>query len=79
MKTLQGTIISLKTPQTAIVLVERSWQHPLYGKFVKRSKKFACHVEDELKLAEGDRVVFTECKPVSKTKHFKIQQKVEAA
>jgi len=75
-KTLQGTIVSLKTPKTASVLVERKWQHPMYGKFVKRSKKYACHFEG-LKLAEGDTVTITEIVPVSKTKRFKVIGKVE--
>lgn len=78
MKTLQGTITSLATANTARVKVERSWQHPLYKKFVKRSKNFAAHVEG-LELAVGDQVVITECRPISRTKHFKVTSKVEVA
>ena len=74
---MQGTIVSLKNAKTATVLVERKWQHPMYGKFVKRSKKYACHYDD-MKLVEGDKVVITETVPVSKTKRFKIVEKVEA-
>jgi len=78
MKVLQGTITSLKTPQTARVHVVRSWQHPLYKKFVKRSKNYLSHYTD-LQLSVGDVVEIAECTPISKTKHFKVVSKVAAA
>ncbi len=78
MKTLQGTVTSLKTTNTARVKVERSWQHPLYKKFVKRSKNYACHYEG-ITLAEGDKVTIVECRPLSRTKHFTVSAKVEVA
>ncbi len=77
MKTMIGTIVSLKSDQTATVLVERSWMHPVYKKYVKRTKKYACEVAG-VKVAENDEVMIAECKPVSKTKHFRIVEKVEA-
>lgn len=76
MKTLQGTVVSLKTDKTATVSVIRQWQHPLYKKSVKRSKNYACHYED-LELAEGDQVVIQEIKPISKTKHFRVVEKAK--
>lgn len=76
MKTMQGTVKSAKTEKTAIVTVVRKWQHPLYKKYVKRTKNYACHVED-IKIAEGDVVMIQECRPVSKTKRFKVTGKVE--
>lgn len=76
MKTLQGTITSLKTANTARVKVERSWQHPLYKKYVKRSKNYACHYEN-MELHEGDTVTIEECRPISKTKSFKITEKID--
>lgn len=76
MRTLQGTITSLKTEKTATVVVTRRWQHPLYKKSVKRSKKFACHYED-MELSLGDKVAIEETRPMSKTKHFKIVNKIE--
>lgn len=76
MKTLQGTITSLKAANTARVKVERSWQHPLYKKYVKRSKNYACHYEN-MELHEGDEVVIQECRPISKTKKHKIVAKVD--
>lgn len=76
MKALQGIVISLKTDQTAQVSVGRQWQHPLYKKSVKRTKTYACHY-DNIKLAEGDEVLIAPCRPVSKTKRFKVVEKVE--
>lgn len=75
MKTLQGTVTSLKTPKTARVTVSRKWQHPLYGKFVKRTKNYACHYES-IDLQEGDTVIIEECRPLSKTKKFIVKEKV---
>ena len=75
MKTFKGTVTFIK-PKTATVLVGRRWQHPLYKKYVKRSKKYACHVED-LKLEVGDQVMIEECRPLSKTKHFKVLKKLD--
>jgi small subunit ribosomal protein S17 len=76
MKVMQGTVQSAKTPQTAIVMVVRRWQHPLYKKYVKRSKNYACHVEG-MEVHEGDVVTIQECRPISKTKKFKVTGKVE--
>lgn len=78
MKTIQGTITSLKAAQTARVKVVRNWQHPLYKKYVKRSKNFACHYEN-LELHVGDEVLIEETRPISKTKHFRVVSKVEKA
>lgn len=75
-KQLQGTIISLANNKTALVKVSREWQHPLYKKRVKRSKKYACHYDQEFKLAQGEQVVIEECRPVSKTKHFRVIKQV---
>ena len=73
---IQGTVTSVATPKTARVEVTRQWQHPVYLKRVNRSKSYACHVED-MELAVGDVVTIEECKPMSKTKHFKVVAKVE--
>lgn len=78
MKTITGTIIALKTSQTAKVSVAHQWQHPLYKKSVIRTKNYACHYTD-LKLAVGDQVHITTCRPVSKTKHYKVVSKIEAS
>lgn len=75
-KTMQGTVVSVANAKTAQVKVTRQWQHPLYLKRVKRSKSYACHVEN-MELAVGDIVTIEECRPLSKTKHFKVVAKVE--
>ena len=72
---MQGTVISAKTPNTAIIEVVNRWQHPLYKKFVKKTKRYACHVEG-LEIAAGDTVIIQECRPMSKTKKFKVTEKV---
>lgn len=78
MKNLQGKIISLKNPKTARVEVTRMWTHHLYGKRVKRSKKYASAFDPEkMKLAVGDVVEIQECRPLSKTKKFKVIKKIE--
>lgn len=76
MKSLQGIVTSLKTEKTAQVSITQQWQHPLYKKSVKRTKNFACHVEN-LELQEGDEVVIAPIRPMSKTKRFKVVEKVE--
>lgn len=78
MKTLQGTITSLKGTNTARVRVERSWQHPLYKKYVTRSKNYAAHYEG-FALEMGEEVQIQESRPVSKTKHFVVVSRVSAA
>lgn len=75
MKILQGTVTSLKTPKTVRVTVSRKWQHPLYGKFVKRTKNYACHYEN-IDLQLGDMVVIEECRPLSRTKKFIVKEKL---
>jgi len=75
MKKIQGKVVSVKNAKTAVILVESRWQHPLYKKYVKQSKKYACHYQD-IKLELGDEVVIKETKPISKTKHFAVVAKV---
>ncbi len=78
MKTLQGIVTSLKNDKTATVTVTTRWQHPLYKKYVKRSKKYACHYED-MKLELGQGVTIGEMRPISKTKRFKVLTDEQAA
>ena len=77
-KTLQGRVVSNKTDKTITVLVESYRKHPLYGKRVKYSKKYATH--DENNTADlGDLVRIEECRPMSKTKKFTLVEIVEKA
>lgn len=74
MKKLIGQVISKKMTKTATVLVSRSWQHPLYQKRIKKSKKYLVH--DEIGVKVGDRVMIKPCRPISKRKRFKIIEKL---
>ena len=64
-RTLIGVVTSNKMDKTVTVLVERKVKHPLYGKYVVKSKKY--HAHDELACGECDRVEIEEVRPVSKT------------
>ncbi len=70
MKQFKGVVTSTKMEKSATVLIERLWQHPLYKKRIKRSKKYLVH--NEVKAQEGDKVIIEECRPLSKRKRFKI-------
>ncbi|MXS82670.1 30S ribosomal protein S17 [Nitrosomonas oligotropha] len=76
-RTLTGRITSNKMDKTVTVLVERRIKHPLYGKFVIRSKKYHAHVVDE-QLSVGDIVLIEECRPLSKTKNWKVVKHVNS-
>ncbi len=75
MKQLTGTVISNKMNNTVVVQVSRNWKHPLYKKVVSRTKNYPAHVEN-IALEVGDAVVIEETRPLSKTKHFKVVEKV---
>ena len=68
---LQGVVVSDKTEKTVTVKVERRVMHPLYKKFIKRSKKYAAHDEDNA-CKVGDLVSIRECRPVSKSKRWEV-------
>lgn len=69
-KTLQGIVIRT-SPKTIMVEVETAYKHKLYAKRFRKRKKFNTH--DEKNLAEvGDFVKIAECRPISKTKHFRL-------
>lgn len=70
MQTFSGKVISTKGTQTAVVEVRRKYKHPVYNKFMTVTKKY--HVHDISGVVEGDEVKFVPCKPISKTKRWKI-------
>lgn len=74
-RVLQGTVVSDKTDKTVVVLVERKVAHPLYGKIIRRSKKYHAHDEANL-IKEGDVVRIEECAPISKLKNWRVIEKV---
>ena len=70
-RVLTGRVTSDKTDKTITVLVERRVMHPLYKKFIRRSKKYAAHDDANL-CKEGDVVSIEECRPISKSKSWVV-------
>lgn len=68
---LQGVVVSDKQDKTVVVSVERQVMHPVYKKFVKKSKKFAAHDENN-QYKVGDLVSIEECRPISKHKSWTV-------
>ncbi len=75
-RTLTGQVVSDKMDKSAVVLVERRVKHPLYGKYIRRSTKFHIH-DEQNECKQGDKVTIQECRPVSKTKSWKLVEVVE--
>ena len=75
---LVGTVVSDKTDKTVTVLVERKVKHPLYGKIIRRSKKYHAHDEGN-DFKPGDTVRIEETRPISKTKTWKVLDRVQAS
>ena len=75
---LTGRVVSDKMSKTVTVLVERKVKHPLYGKFVRRSKKYHAHDENN-EFHPGDLVLIEETRPLSRTKTWKVVKLVEKA
>jgi small subunit ribosomal protein S17 len=70
-RVLLGTVVSDKCDKTVTVLVERRVKHPVYKKFITRSKKYAAHDETN-KFKVGDRVRIRETRPISKSKCWEV-------
>jgi len=68
---LTGIVTSHKMDKSIVVLVERHVKHPRYKKIIKRSTKIHAH-DPENKCGIGDHVLITECRPISKTKRWKL-------
>ena len=77
-RTLTGRVVSDKMDKTVTVLVERRVTHPLYGKVVTRSKKYHAH-DEKNECGPGDLVTIEECRPLSKTKNWRVTRLVEKA
>jgi small subunit ribosomal protein S17 len=70
-RVLLGTVVSDKGDKTVTVVVERRVMHPVYKKFIKRSKRYHAHDESN-SYKEGDLVRIRECRPISKTKSWEV-------
>jgi small subunit ribosomal protein S17 len=77
-RTLVGRVVSDKMDKTVTVLIENRVKHPLYGKYVVRSKKYHAHDEAN-QYNEGDKVEITESRPLSRTKSWVVSRLLEAA
>src|ERR1700712_2883809 len=77
-RTLVGRVTSNKMNKTVTVIIERRVKHPLYGKYMVRSKKYHAHDEAN-QYNEGDMVEIAETKPISRTKAWTVTRLVEAA
>ncbi len=77
-RTVTGRVVSNKMDKTVTVLVERLVQHPLYGKYIKRSTRLHAHDENN-ECNEGDLVMVEQCRPLSKTKSWRLVRVLERA
>ncbi|MBN2743740.1 small subunit ribosomal protein S17 [Breznakibacter xylanolyticus] len=73
-----GVVVSNKMDKSLVVAVETREKHPIYGKFVKKTKKF--HVHDEANTCQvGDTISIMETRPLSKTKRWRLVEIIERA
>ncbi len=77
-RTLQGVVTSSAGDKSATIMIERKIKHPIYGKFIKRSTKIRLHDEAN-ECNKGDTILIEECRPMSKTKSWKLVKIVEKA
>ncbi len=70
-RTLEGRVTSSKAQKTVTVEVDRRGQHGLYGKLLRRSTRLHAH-DEKGECREGDLVRIAECRPISRTKHFRV-------
>ena len=77
-RTLTGRVVSDKMAKTVTVLIERRVKHPLYGKIVTRTRKYHAH-DEKGECHAGDMVEIEECRPISKTKAWRVTRLLERA
>ncbi|HET9113501.1 MAG TPA: 30S ribosomal protein S17 [Burkholderiales bacterium] len=77
-RTLMGRIVSDKMDKTVTVLVERKVKHPVIGKVMRRSKKYHAHDQNN-EFDEGDVVIIEECRPIAKTKTWRVAKLITKA
>lgn len=76
MKTLAGTVVSVKMNKTVVVEIPREVMHPLYKKITRMSTRIKAHNTD-LVLKDGDKVSIVGVRPISKDKHYKVKEIVK--
>jgi len=77
-KRLVGRVVSDKMDKTVVVMVERTQRHPLYGKVIRKRKKFYAH-DEENACREGDLVRIVESRPLSRLKRWVVEEILERA
>lgn len=77
-KVREGYVVSDKMSKTVVVAVEDRVKHPLYGKIIRRTKKYKAHDENEA-CGVGDRVLLMETRPLSATKRWRVVEVLEKA
>ena len=77
-RTALATVVSDKMNKTVVVEIQRRTRHPMYGKVLLRSTTLKAHDKDN-ECRIGDRVEVTECRPLSKTKHWRVSRIVARA
>ncbi|MBA2654469.1 MAG: 30S ribosomal protein S17 [Gammaproteobacteria bacterium] len=75
-RALVGVVVSNKMTKTIVVKVERKIKHPVYGKYIKKSKNYHVH-DEENRCSIGDTVQIIECRPMSKTKSWMLEKVIE--
>ena len=78
LRTVEGRVVSNKMNKTVTILVERQVKHALYGKYMRRSTKLHAHDEENV-CNEGDVVRISECRPLSKTKNWRVVEVITRA
>ena len=76
LKLQSGIVVSNNMDKSIVVKIERKIKHPIYKKTIKRSKKYVAHDENN-ESGKGDLVTIQECRPVSKTKSWKLINVIE--
>ena len=75
-RAVQGSVISARMDKSITVLVVRQFRHPLYKKYIRRSTRIHAHDESN-DCKEGDTVLIEECRPISKTKSWRVIRVLE--
>ncbi len=77
-RSVSGRVVSNKMDKTITVMIERRVKHSLYGKYISRRTKLHAH-DEKNECAEGDVVLIQECRPLSKSKSWRLVKVVERA
>ena len=77
-RTLTGRVVSTKMQKTIAVEIERLVKHPTYGKFIRRTTKLLAH-DDKSVAKDGDLVIITPCRPMSRHKSWRLLEIVQKA